>query len=101
MQFPKIEINDDVIISLSKKYHIKELAFFGSVLREDFNENSDIDILIEFIDINEYSLFDIFKMKADFEMVFGKSVDLIEKKSLRNPYKRENILKNAQVVYAA
>ena len=75
MQFPKIEINDDVIISLSKKYHIKELAFFGSVLREDFNENSDIDILIEFIDINEYSLFDIFKMKADFEMVFGKSVD--------------------------
>ena len=56
MKFPRIEIEDDVIVSLSKKYHIKKLSFFGSILREDFNENSDIDILIEFIDEKEYSL---------------------------------------------
>lgn len=49
----------------------------------------------------EYSLFDIFKMKEEFEAVLGKAVDLIEKKSLRNPYRRENILRNLKVAYAA
>ena len=101
MKFPKIEIEDDVIMSLSRKYHIKELSFFGSILREDFSENSDIDILIEFIDNKEYSLFDIFKMKEEFEAELGKGVDIVEKESLRNPYRRENILKNLKVVYAA
>ena len=96
-----VEIEDSIIISLAKKYHIKEISFFGSVLREDFNENSDFDILIQFIDEKEYSLFDLFKIKEEFEQAFGKKVDLVEKKSLRNPYRRENILKNAKVVYAA
>ena len=101
MKFPKIEISEEIIKSLSVKYHIKELSFFGSVLREDFNENSDIDILIEFIDKSEYSLFDLFLIKEDFEANLGKTVDLIEKDSLRNPYRRENIIRNSRVVYAA
>lgn len=101
MKFPKIEIQDDVINNLSKKYHIKELSFFGSILRDDFNDDSDIDILIEFIDKHKYSLFDLFKMKEDFKNSFGREVDLIEKESLRNPYRRINILKNSKVVYAA
>ena len=101
MKFPKTEIQDDIIINLSKKYHIKELSFFGSILREDFNEGSDIDILVEFIDKHDYSLFDIFKMKEDFKNALGKDVDLVEKDSLRNPYRRENILKNSRVIYAA
>ena len=101
MKFPNVEIEDDIIINLARKYRIKELSFFGSILRDDFNEDSDIDILVEFIDIHEYSLFDLFKIKEDFKSVFGKEVDLIEKDSLRNPYRRENILRNSRVVYAA
>ena len=101
MKFPNFEISDEVIISLSEKYHVKELSLFGSVLRNDFNENSDIDILIEFLDRKEYSLFDLFVMKEDFEKKLGKSVDLIEKSSLRNPYRRKNILETSKVVYAA
>ena len=101
MKFPMIEINDDVIISLARKYHIKELSFFGSVLREDFKENSDIDILIEFEDKTDYSLFDLFKLKEEFKIALGKEVDLIEKEGLRNPYRRKNILKNSRVIYAA
>ena len=101
MKFPKMEIEDDIIIRLSRKYRIKELSFFGSILREDFGETSDIDVLVEFEDDNEYSLFDLFRIKEEFEKVLGRKVDLIEKESLRNPYRRENILKNSRVVYAA
>jgi uncharacterized protein len=101
MRFPKIEIDENAITSLAKKYQIREMAFFGSVLREDFNDQSDIDILIKFYDNNNYSLFDLFKMKEDFEEVLGKEVDIIEKDGLKNPYRREAILKNAKVVYAA
>ncbi len=101
MKFPNVEIQDDIIISLSKKYHIKELSLFGSILRDDFSDDSDIDILVEFIDKHEYSLFDLFKIKEDFKNALGKDVDLVEKESLRNPYRRENILKNSKVIYAA
>jgi uncharacterized protein len=101
MKFPRYEIDDQIILSLVKKYRVKELAFFGSVLRTDFNESSDIDILVEFDDNKEYSLFDILEIKEEFEKLLGKDVDLIEKQSLKNPYRRENILKNAKVFYAA
>jgi uncharacterized protein len=101
MKFPKFEIDDSIITSLAKKYRVKELALFGSVLRNDFNELSDIDILVEFNDNKEYSLFDLFVIKSEFEKAFGKDVDLVEKQSIRNPYRRENILKNAKVIYAA
>jgi uncharacterized protein len=101
MKFPKFEIDDSVINSLAKKYKVKELALFGSVLRNDFNDLSDIDILVEFDDNKEYSLFDLFTIKSEFEKAFGKDIDLIEKQSIRNPYRRENILKNAKVIYAA
>jgi len=101
MKFPKLEIDDSAIAALAKKYKVKELAFFGSVLRDDFNDSSDIDILVEFIDDNRYSLFDLYGIRDDFEKILGKEVDLIEKQGLRNPYRRDNILKNARVVYAA
>ncbi len=101
MKLPKIEIDDQLIRSLAKKYRIKELSLFGSVLRDDFNDNSDIDILIQFIDDSEYSLFDLFSIREEFERALGKDVDLIEKKSLRNPYRRTNILASARLIYAA
>jgi uncharacterized protein len=101
MKFPRFEIDDAIIISLAKKYRVKELALFGSVLRNDFNDLSDIDILVEFDDNKEYSLFDLFIIKGEFEKAFGKDVDLIEKHSIRNPYRRDNILKNSKVIYAA
>jgi len=101
MKFPKIDIDENIIISLAKKYQIKELSFFGSVLRDDFNEKSDIDILVIFNENSDYSLFDLFEIKEEFEKLLGKEVDLVEKDGLRNPYRRENILKNSKVIYAA
>jgi len=101
MKFPCLDIDDSLIYSLARKYKVKELSFFGSVLREDFNESSDIDILIQFEDGADYSIFDLFEIKEEFENALGRDVDLVEKKGLRNPYRRENILKTAKVIYAA
>jgi len=101
MKFPKFEVDDSVIASLAKKYRIKELALFGSVLREDFNENSDIDVLVQFDKEADLSLFDLFDIQEEFEQVFGREIDLVEKEGLRNPYRRRRILDTAKVVYAA
>jgi len=101
MKFPKFEVDDSVIASLAKKYRIKELALFGSVLREDFNEHSDIDVLVQFDKEADLSLFDLFDIQEEFEQVFGREIDLVEKEGLRNPYRRRRILDTAKVVYAA
>jgi hypothetical protein len=101
MKFPCIEVQDSLIISLAKKYKIKELSFFGSILRDDFQQDSDIDILVQFDAEANYSLFDLFEIKEEFEKALGREVDLVEKSGLRNPYRRDNILRNAKVIYAA
>jgi len=101
MYLPNIKIDEKVLAKLARQYKIHELGIFGSVLREDFSDESDIDIIVEFEQDTEYSLFDIMKIKEEFEMLFGKEIDLIEKNGLRNPYRRESILNSMKVIYAA
>ena len=73
---------------------------FGSVLREDFRPNSDIDVLAVIDPKAHIGLFEIAEMKIELEAMFKRSVDLVEKEGLRNPYRRSEILSTAQVVYA-
>ena len=101
MRFPKYEIDDTVIEAISLAYHIEELSLFGSILTERFTEESDIDLLVVFNEGVAYSLFDLFAIQEVFEKALGRRVDLVEKGSLRNPYRKELILKNAKVIYAA
>jgi len=101
MTLPNIKIDERVLEKLARQYKIHELGIFGSVLREDFSDESDIDIIVEFEQDTEYSLFDIMKIKEEFETLFGKEIDLIEKNGLRNPYRRESILNSMKVIYAA
>ena len=101
MKLPRYELDESVIISLARKYKIRELSLFGSVLRDDFGEKSDIDILVQFDKEAELSLFDLFEVQEEFEKALGRDVDLVEKEGLRNPYRRERILSTAKVVYAA
>ncbi|MBN2659296.1 MAG: DNA polymerase subunit beta [Calditrichaeota bacterium] len=101
MKLPRIEIDEQILIDLSQKYNIIELGLFGSVLRDDFSIHSDIDILIVFSPDSEYSYFDLLHIKKEFEDRLGRSVDLIEKEGIRNPYRREEILSTNKVIYAA
>lgn len=74
---------------------------FGSALRPDFRPDSDVDVLVTFSKDAEISLFDLVQMKLDLEKIFHRPVDIIEKDALENPFRKREILRTAQVVYAA
>ena len=86
---------------LAKKWKIKELAVFGSALRDDFSSRSDVDLLVVFEDEAHFSLFDLVDLKAELEQLLGRPVDLVEKAGLTNPYRRAEILQTAKTIYAA
>jgi len=73
---------------------------FGSALRDDFRRDSDIDVLVSIDPKAHIGLFEIAEMKIELEGMFKRPVDLVEKEGLRNPYRRSEILRTAQVVYA-
>ena len=84
-----------------QRWKVVELALFGSVLREDFTSQSDIDVLVTFTDEAEWSLLDIVQMRDQLEQIFGRPVDLVEKSAIRNPFRRKAILGSQKVIYAA
>jgi uncharacterized protein len=91
----------DQIIDFCQRWKITEFALFGSVLREDFRPNSDIDVLVTFDPNSGWSLFDWVDMKDELETLFGRKVDIVDKERLNNPYRRQEILRTHQVVYAS
>jgi predicted nucleotidyltransferase len=96
----KIEVSEDAIASFCHRWKVTEFALFGSILREDFRPNSDVDVLVSFAPDAQWSLLDIVRMKEELETLFGREVDLVEKAALKNPFRRYEILSTKQVVYA-
>lgn len=96
MAVPKKEI-----ANFCRRWKVVELALFGSVLRDDFSPDSDVDILVTFAPQAEISLFDMAQMQIELQALFNRPVDILEKDALRNPYRKREILSTAQVVYAA
>lgn len=96
-----IKISQEEIKTVVEKYNVKELSVFGSSIRNDFNSNSDIDLLIEFKDSKNISLFDLLDIQEYFEKITKKSVDVVEPDGLRNPYRKEAILKSKEILYVA
>jgi predicted nucleotidyltransferase len=89
------------IEEVALKYKIKEISVFGSSITNYFNINSDIDLLIEFLDSESISLFDLMDIQEYFEKITKRSVDLVEPEGLKNPYRRKNILESREVLYVA
>jgi len=84
-----------------RKWKVAELALFGSVLRDDFGPDSDVDVLVELEDDAPWNAFDWVDMIEELKGIFGRDVDLIEKAAIRNPFRRHTILRTREVVYAA
>jgi|SRR5436305_3263743 len=97
----RIPIPMEVIDAFCRKWGVRELALFGSVLREDFSPQSDIDVLVAFAPGAQRSLFDLVEMRDELSAIFGRKVDLVSKGGLRNPFRRQEILKTRQILYAA
>ena len=96
-----INVSEPEISFFCHKWNIQELALFGSVLRDDFGSESDVDVLVTFQSESEVSLFDMAQMQIELQAIFHRSVDILEKDALRNPYRKQAILSTAQVLYAA
>lgn len=100
-----LDIPRDKLEALCKKWKITELALFGSVLREDFGPDSDVDVLVVFADDAERSYFEWPSIQQDLSELFGgRDVDLLTRNGVRhsrNKWKKHEILSNAQKIYPA
>ncbi len=100
MNIPKLEVSSDAIVAFCQKWKITEFALFGSILRDDFRPDSDVDVLVTFAPDEKWSLLDIVRMKEEMKIIFGREVDLVEKRALKNPFRRYEILRTKEVIYA-
>jgi hypothetical protein len=97
----KLSLPKEKIESFCHRWKIVEFALFGSVLRDDYGPQSDLDILVSFSKEADWDLYDWIDMIQELKEIFGREVDLVEKSSLRNPFRRHSILANREIVYAA
>ena len=100
----KIELPMEAIAAFCRRWQIREFALFGSVLRDDFSADSDVDVLVTFEPDHPWSLLDHVTMQDELAEIFGRKVDLVSRAAVegsRNPYRKHEILSTAHVVYAA
>ena len=103
MPTPRIDIPMDKLVELCKRWKIVELSLFGSVLREDFTPESDVDVMIVLADEITISSFDDWLAIRDelSELFDHRKIDLVERKRIINPFMRHSILTTRKAIYAA
>jgi uncharacterized protein len=99
-----IEVDRRALAAFCRRWMITELAFFGSVLRDDFGPDSDVDVLVTFSPGSGRSLFERVEMRDELSQLLGRPVDLVSRRAIedsRNWIRREAILGSAETFYAA
>ncbi|NJR65683.1 MAG: nucleotidyltransferase family protein [Leptolyngbyaceae cyanobacterium CRU_2_3] len=96
----RLKASSAQIADFCQRWQIAEFALFGSILRDNFSPDSDIDVLVTFTSGHCLSWDDWMKMQGELEAMFERKVDLVSKKYLKNPYRRHEILKTHKVIYA-
>ncbi len=96
----RIDLPGEKIAEFCRRWKVTEFGLFGSVLRDDFRPDSDVDVLVTFAVDAGGSLFDLVEMQEELKAILGHEVELVEREGLRNPFRRREILRNLQVVYA-
>jgi uncharacterized protein len=100
MNEARISIPKDRIAEFCKRHRIRRLSFFGSVLREDFGPDSDIDVLVEFKPGTRMGLIQLSGLEIELGQIFGRKVDL-NTPGFLSKYYRDRILTEADVQYDA
>ncbi len=99
-----ISIDDEALKAFCQRWKITELSLFGSIVRDDFGPDSDVDVLVAFDPEATWSMFDFVDAKRELETIFGRSVDMLTRRSVEahhNPWTRHAILSSAQPLYTA
>ena len=101
MVLKKSDIPADEIAAYCRRWKISEFSIFGSLVFGTLKPGSDIDVLVVFDSDADWSYFAVVDMKDELEDLLGRRVDIVEEKSLRNPFRRRAILGTKETVYAA
>lgn len=104
MSNPNINLPGSQIADFCQRWHIRELALFGSVLRDDFHPNSDLDILVTFAPEANWSLLDHLRMERELATLLNRKIDLFSRQAVERSHnwmRRLEILNTAEVVYGA
>jgi hypothetical protein len=94
----KIEVPKEELVAFCRRHHIRRLAFFGSVLRDDFTLESDVDVLVEFESDARVGLITLAGMEIELSQLLGRKAEMHTVKGL-NPYFRDAVLEQAEVQY--
>jgi predicted nucleotidyltransferase len=101
MRVGRLEIAEEAVKAFCDKWGVAEFSIFGSALREDFGASSDVDVLVVMEPDAPMTLEGFLDMRDELSVMFGgREVDLVEKRRVKNPYRRQTILENREVVYA-
>ena len=101
---PNVEVTHEQIAAFCQKWQIVEFELFGSVLRDDFRPDSDVDVLVTFARDTEWSLFDHVAMEEELAAIVGRKVDLVSRRAIeqsKNWIRRKAILGTAEALYVA
>ena len=104
MKTQNIELPIAKITAFCQQWQITEFALFGSVLRDDFRPDSDIDVLVTFSPEAHHTLFDLVHMENELKEIFQRDVDLVSRRGIErslNYLRRNEIFSSAQTIYAA
>jgi predicted nucleotidyltransferase len=95
-----VEQNLSSVSELCRQYNVKNMYLFGSALTGQFTSSSDVDLLVNFGNVNLYHYFDNYmELKDKLELLFQHSVDLVEEKTIKNPVLRRSIERNKKLIY--
>lgn len=95
---PKVSVDPGTIARICQRYGIRELSLFGSVIRDDFRPESDVDVLVEFDAQARVGLFELMDIQDELASLFGREVDVVTKKSV-SKYFRDDVLAHREVLY--
>jgi uncharacterized protein len=96
----RVPLPRDAISDFCRRWQIVEFSLFGSVLRDDFRPESDIDVLVSFAPDAPWSLADLAEMREELKTLFGREIDLVEREALRNPFRRHSVLSSREIIHA-
>ncbi len=100
---PNVEVTHEQIAAFCQKWQIVEFELFGSVLRDDFRPDSDVDVLVTFAPGSGGTLYDLVHMEHELKELFGRDVDLVQRPVIEkseNYIRRKNILSSTKRIYA-
>lgn len=91
----------EALADLCERWRIRELSVFGSLARGSSRKDSDVDLLVTFDPDAPWSTLEMVDVREELASLFGRKVDLVEEKAIRNPYRKASILRDKTVLYAA